>query len=264
MAEGDTIHRLARRMELALGGRRVTAAQAPSPRSPLRLHPSQLARLEGRRLEWAEARGKHLLLHFEGGIAVHSHLGIRGSWRLYRAGERHRDGLQGAWLLLSTSAAAAAQLGGSHLAVRTEGELQTDSRLRALGPDILGARFADPVGLAALRAADGSRELGHALLDQRVIAGIGNVCKSEGCHAAGLSPWAALSDLTDDEVLRVVSATRALMQDALERGRRPRRIYGRSGHPCPRCGAPIRSRGQGDANRTTYWCPGCQAKAGAR
>jgi endonuclease VIII len=263
MAEGDTIHRLAGRLEVALGGRRLTAAEAPSPRSPLRLHPRRVAQLEGRRLERAEARGKHLLLHFEDGMAVHSHLGINGSWRLYEAGER-RDRHKGAWLLLSTSGAVAAQLGGSHLAVRTEGELQKEPRLRALGPDILGPDFADEIGFASLRAADGSRELGEALLDQRVIAGIGNVCKSEGCHAAGLSPWAALSDLTDEELVRVVGATRGLMEDARERGRRYRRIYRRSRLPCPRCGAPIRSRGQGDANRTTYWCPGCQAEAGAR
>ena len=264
MAEGDSIHRLARRMEHALAGQRVTAAEAPNPRSPLRLHRSRLARLEGLSVSRAEARGKHLLLHFEDGVVVHSHLGIRGTWRIYAAGQTQGDPLRGAWLVLSTSAAVAAQLGGSHLAVRTEREVRNDSRLRTLGPDILGARFEDGLGLAALRAADGSRRLGAALLDQRLISGIGNVCKSEGCHAAGLSPWAALSDLTDQELLRVVGATRALMEDALERGRRRRRIYARAGQPCPRCGAPIRARGQGDANRTTYWCPGCQTEAGAR
>jgi endonuclease VIII len=264
MAEGDSIHRLARRLVRALGGQRVAAAEAPNPRGPLRLHPSQVARLEGLSLSRAEARGKHLLLHFEDGVVVRSHLGVRGAWRVYAASQHHDDGLRGAWLVLSTSGAVAAQLGGSHLAVLTERELHREPRLRALGPDILGTGFEDGIGLAALRAADGSRQLGEALLDQRVISGIGNVCKSEGCHAAGLSPWAPLSDLTDRELLRVLGATRTLMEDSLERGRRRRRIYGRAGQPCPRCRTTIRARGQGDANRTTYWCPGCQPEPGAR
>ena len=261
MSEGDTIHRLARRLEGALGGRRLVSASAPSAASPLRLRKERLAALRGATLAGAEARGKHLLLHFDDELALYCHLGMSGSWRLRREGERWGRAVGGAWVVLSAEGIEAAQFGGSRLALRTEAELRSDRRLAGLGPDPLAKGFTSELGLGALRATDQSRELGEALLDQRVIAGIGNVCKSEGCHAARLSPWRPLGELADEDLLRVIEATRALMREGLERGRRPRRIYRRAGAACPRCGAAIRLRGQGDANRTTYWCPGCQGPA---
>jgi endonuclease VIII len=264
MAEGDTVHRLAKRLEVPLAGQRVVRAEAPAPRSPLRLQRRRLAELEGRRVEGAEARGKHLLLHLDEGVALHSRLGMRGSWRVFAPAERWRGPSREAWLVISTRARVAVQFGGSALAIRTETELRSDPLLKELGPDILAGEFASEHGLAGLRAADGSRELGDALLDQRVIAWIGNVYKNEGCHAAGLSPWRRLDDLADAELVRVLAETRALMAATVEGERIPRMIYRRAGRPCPRCGTWIRSRGQSDANRMTYWCPGCQVDGGAR
>jgi endonuclease VIII len=115
--------------------------------------------------------------------------------------------------------------------------------------------------LRRLRQDDPTRGVGDALLDQRNLAGVGNVWKSEGCFRAGLDPWRPLGKVADEEALAVVREIRRRMQDSVERGGHPRglQVYERAGRPCPRCGAPIRARGQGEDNRTTYWCAACQA-----
>ena len=129
---------------------------------------------------------------------------------------------------------------------------------RRLGPDIL-AEPPDFAGmLANLRRAHQRRELGDALLDQRLVAGIGNIWKAESLWRAELSPWLRLEDVTDDELERVLGEAARLMRTALDGAGGKRVVYRRAGRPCPRCGTPIRSRGQGDDNRTAYWCPGCQ------
>jgi endonuclease-8 len=133
-----------------------------------------------------------------------------------------------------------------------------DPLLTRLGPDILAADF-DPQTVArSLRSAP-ERALGDALLDQTLLAGVGNIFKSEACFAAGLDPWQTVGDLSEEELERVAQAAHGLMQDAVEHGRHARSVYRRAGRPCPLCGTAIRSRGQGDANRTTYWCANCQA-----
>jgi endonuclease-8 len=207
----------------------------------------------------AEARGKHLLLHFDDDLVLHSHLGMRGSWRVRAAGEGSRRDRR-AWVVLSVADADAVELDGSHLELRTRAELRSDPRLRLLGPDVLAPEFDAPTGVAALRGTDQSRHVGEALLDQRVLAGVGNIYKSEGCWSARIDPWLRLADLGDDELRRLVIETAALMRYGVETGRPPGSVYRRAGRPCPRCGAPIRSRWQGDANRTTYWCASCQTR----
>jgi endonuclease-8 len=205
----------------------------------------------------AEARGKHLLLHFEGDLVLHSHLGMRGSWRI-RPAARSSAQDRRAWIVLSVAGAEATELDGSHLELRTESELRSDPRLRLLGPDVLDPGFDAPTGIGSLRGTDQSRQLGEALLDQRVLSGIGNIYKCEGCWSARIDPWRRLADLDDDELRRLVIEVAALMRYGVETGRTPRSIYRRAGQPCPRCGARIQARGQGDANRTTYWCTPCQ------
>jgi endonuclease-8 len=258
VAEGDTVHRTARALQEALGGKPILDIAVPNPRSPLRRQGDRVERLRGATLTEAEARGKHLLLHFDGGLVLHSHLGMRGSWRIVPAGQR-RPHDRRAWVALTAGDVEAVELDGSRLDLRTKREVRSDPRLRALGPDVLAAEFDAQTGVTALLRADQSRKAGEALLDQRVVAGIGNIYKCEGCWSARVDPWLPLSELTDDDVRRLVIETAALMRYGLETGRTPRSIYWRAGQPCPRCGAPIRSRGQGDANRTTYWCESCQA-----
>jgi endonuclease-8 len=257
MAEGDTIHRAARALQDALGGKPIVDVSVPNPQSPLRRQGHRVERLRGSTMTMAGARGKHLLLHFDCDLVLHSHLGMRGSWRIRPAGETSAKDRR-AWIVLSVAGTDAVELDGSHLSLMTEAELRSDPRLRTLGPDVLGPGFDAPTGLAKLRATDQARQLGEALLDQRVLSGIGNIYKCEGCWSARIDPWLALADLDDDEVRRVVIEIAALMRYGLETGRTPRSIYRRAGQPCPRCGARIQARGQGDANRTTYWCGSCQ------
>lgn len=254
MAEGDTILRAARRLHEALTGSEV-AVRTPGRRRPQ----GGAGRLDGRTMSGAEARGKHLLLHFSGGLALHSHLGMRGSWHLYRPGERWRRPARSAWIALAGERAEAVNFNGTSMRIVREAELARDPRLARLGPDILAAETTPAAAAAALRArAEPTAELGDALLDQSALAGVGNIFKSEGCFEAQTSPWRRLDGLDDEELARVAGATRELMVAAVETGRQPKRIYGRAGMPCPRCGGPISARGQGDSARTTYWCARCQ------
>ena len=152
------------------------------------------------------------------------------------------------------------QFDGPVLELMTASRVRFDQRLAGLGPDILAPELDERRFLSRLRADDPTRPIGDALLDQRTIAGIGNLWKCEGCFDAGVDPWRPTGDVSDDEALRVVRLTRPRMQQSARRASRSRgpAIYGHVGRPCPRCATQIRARGQGDDNRTTYWCPGCQ------
>lgn len=242
------------RLNDALAGSAVTA-RSPGPRRPEGLAPE---RLNGAELLAAESRGKHLLLRFEGDLVLHSHLGMRGSWHLYSRGERWRRPAHRAWIALANGTAEAVNFDGSSLRLVPASQLSRDPRLSRLGPDILDPEVSTERLASSLRSSGPTTALGGALLDQSAIAGIGNIFKSEGCFAAELDPWRPLSDLGDDELARVVDATRALMSEAVRSGRQPQRIYRRAGRPCPRCGGRIGSRPQGDDARVTYWCAGCQ------
>jgi len=251
VAEGDTILRAARRIEAALEGGAVEAS-APNPRG----RAARVERLDGHTFERASAHGKHLLLHF-GELVLHSHLGMSGSWHTYRRGEPWRKPPGAAWVVLSTGRAEAVQFGGPTLRLLRASSLRRDPVLARLGPDVLGPQF-DAELIARSLASTPDRGLGDALLDQHLVAGIGNIFKSEACFAAHLDPWQAVGDVPDEQLRHVAQAAHDLMQEAVDDGRQDRAVYKRAGRPCPRCGTPIRSRGQGDANRTTYWCPSCQ------
>ncbi|HET7589850.1 MAG TPA: DNA-formamidopyrimidine glycosylase family protein [Solirubrobacterales bacterium] len=251
MAEGDTILRLARRLEQTIVGATVSA-NAPNPRG----RAAGIERLDGRRLERAEARGKHLLLDF-GELSLHSHLGMGGGWHVYRQGERWRRPRTSAWAVLSGGGWDAVQFGGPTLQVMTTSRLRRDPQIARLGPDILAEEFDEDAVAAALRT-DPARTLGDALLDQHLVAGIGNIFKSEACFAARVDPWRPVGDLSEAELRRAVAAARDLMREAVATGRQPHEVYRRRQGACPRCHGRIESRGQGDANRTTYWCPRCQ------
>jgi endonuclease VIII len=255
MAEGDSILRLARRLDAVLSGSAVTA-RSPGRRRPDGLDASEL---DGRVLEGAESRGKHLLLHFSESLVLHSHLGMRGSWHLYGPGQRWRFPASAAWIELAGERAAAVNFNGSSMRIVREAQLRRDPRLARLGRDVLAPRFSARAAAAALRGGGEEAELGEALLDQTLLAGIGNIFKSEACFAAGLDPWRRLGELSGEELGEVAAAARAMMLGASESGRPPQSVYRRSGRPCPRCGTAIRSRGQGDDARLTYWCPACQA-----
>jgi endonuclease-8 len=256
VAEGDTILRAARRIEATLDGGAVEAS-APNPRG----RTVRIERLDGHTFERASAHGKHLLLHF-GELVLHSHLGMSGSWHTYRRGEPWRKPPRAAWAVLSTDRAEAVQFGGPTLRLLRAESLRRDPVLARLGPDILAPNF-DAELIAQSLASAPDRTLGDALLDQHLVAGIGNIFKSEACFAAHLDPWQQIAEVPAEQLRHVAQAAHDLMHEAVENGRQDRAVYKRAGRPCPRCGTQIRSRGQGDANCTTYWCPSCQVAAQA-
>jgi endonuclease VIII len=246
MPEGDSLRRAADRVRVLEG--QVVSVETPHPRAALL---GLADRLDGKRLERVEAVGKNLLLTFEGGLVLRSHLRMKGRWHVRRAEEK----LTGRpWLVLRGDEWKAVQWNGPVLELGSKASM----RVRRLGPDIMEAPPDVDGMVERLRAADRDREIGEAILDQRLVAGIGNMWKAEALWLAGLSPWAPLRSLSDEELRRLLEAAAAAMQAP----RAGRAIYRRVGRPCPRCGKPIRSRPQGETARTAYWCPGCQAGTG--
>jgi endonuclease VIII len=245
MPEGDSIHLAARRLQVLVG--ETVEVEAPHPRARVT---GVASRLDGRRLLGVEAVGKNLLLRFEDGLVLRSHLRMKGRWQvLPRTGTSTRRGMP--WLVLRGKDAEAVLWHGPVL------ELD-DSRVRSVGPDIL----ADPPDIDAMtdriRAADPRLSIGEALLDQRLVAGIGNLWRAEALWRAQISPWSRLGDVTEEQLRSVLTEAAQLMRRSLDSGLRQRAVYRRASRPCPRCGTAIESRGQGDANRIAYWCPGCQ------
>jgi endonuclease VIII len=243
MPEGDSLHRAARRLQVLVGER--VEVETPHPRAAVK---GLVEQLDGRRLEGVEAVGKNLLLRFEGGLVLRSHLRMRGRWRVERRGVP-RNGKP--WLVLR---------GAEHEAVLWSGavlELVDGRRPPRLGPDILGEPPEYATMLTRLRTQP-EREIGDALLDQRLVAGIGNVWKAEALWEARVSPWRRLDEVGDDELLATLEAAHDLMQTSVEGGRPPRHVYRRKGRACPRCGGVVHSAPQGENVRTAYWCPQCQ------
>ena len=248
MPEGDSLHRAAQRLQVLVG--ESVEVETPHPRAAVK---GLAARLDGRRLEGVEAVGKNLLLRFEGGLVLRSHLRMKGRWRVERKGAP-RAGKP--WLVLR---------GAEHEAVLWNGavlELVDGRGAPRLGPDILGEPPDYETMLTRLRAGPQEREVGDALLDQRLVAGIGNLWRAEALWEARISPWRRLEDLGDDDVGAVLEAAHSLMRKALDGKRPPRRVYRRAGRMCPRCGVVVRSAPQGEHARTAYWCPGCQPEVG--
>jgi endonuclease-8 len=244
MPEGDSLHRAAHRLQALVG--ETVEVESPNPRAAATGVAEQL---DGRRLEGVEAVGKNLMLSFEGGLVLRSHLRMSGRWTVRERGTASRGR---PWLVLRGSGREAVLWGGPVLELNARA-------VRRLGPDILARPPDFDRMVMNLRHADQGREVGDALLDQRLVAGIGNVWKAEALWRSGVSPWRPLGGVADDELRAVLAEAAALMRASVESGRAERGIYRRAGRPCPRCRAPISSRGQGDANRIAYWCPMCQS-----
>jgi endonuclease-8 len=255
MPEGDTIELAARRLEPLAG--QPLQVETPHPRHR---HDRIPERLAGAELAQVEARGKHLLLTFSNGLTLHSHLRMRGRWDVYRPGQRWGRSPARAWLVLRTAEHVGVLFDGPVLELLTPAQLSLHPVLRRLGEDLIDDDLDVDRVLRALRREDPGREVGDALLDQRVLAGIGNVWKSEALHAEAVGPFRPLGTLDDATLRRVVERASEGMRGQVElgHGRRPRAVYDRAGRPCPRCGSRIASRVQGDDGRTTFWCPGCQ------
>jgi endonuclease-8 len=257
MPEGDTIHHAANRIRPVLAGRVPDDIVTPHPRFGKDGWPQ---RLEGRAVEAVDAHGKHLFIRWEGGLVLHSHLRMTGWWGVFDEGQPWRRSPRRAWLRVRAAGHDVVQFDGPVLDLVTASRARFDQQLAALGPDVLAVDFDAERFLRRLREDDPTRPIGDALLDQRTIAGLGTIWRTEGCFAAKLDPWRATGSVSDAEAMAVVDAVRPRMSKSARAGfdRRDIRIYGKPGQPCPRCGTRLRSSGQGENNRRTYWCPGCQ------
>lgn len=274
MPEGDAIFRTARTLNLALAGRVVTGFESVFP---------ALTRIDtdtplvGRTVDRAWAQGKHVLIGFSGGLSLRTHMRMSGSWHVYRPGERWQRPGYDKRIVIETDAFVAVAFLVPVAEFITDQALRRARALRTLGPDLLGEEFDEAAAVASLRAHD-PLPLGEALLDQRAVAGIGNIYKSETCFVARVNPFAPVSALDDDQIRHVLTVARRLMKMNVGprahsgivtyRGLRPgghpdpgarHWVYGRRGLPCRRCGSPVRAVKQGLDARTTYWCERCQA-----
>jgi endonuclease-8 len=261
MPEGDTIHYAANRIRPVLAGAVPDLIVTPSPRHRTGAGIAGWAeRLAGRAVRSVDAYGKNLFIRFDGDLTLHSHLRMTGSWGVYREGAAWRRARHRAWLVIHAGREVVVQFDGPFLELVRDSRTRFDQRLAGLGQDVLGEHFDEARFVGRLREDDPTRPIGDALLDQRTLAGIGNIWKAESCFAAELDPWRPVGATTDGEAVAAVRFARERMAQSARDGfeARPRAVYGRRGEACGRCGATIRSAGQGEQNRNTYWCPGCQ------
>ncbi|MFB3818917.1 MAG: DNA-formamidopyrimidine glycosylase family protein [Candidatus Methylomirabilales bacterium] len=266
MPEGDTIWKTARTLRGVLRGRPVTRFSSPDPRVAAAAR--RLA-LVGQTVADVAPIGKHLLVHFSGGAALHTHLGMHGSWHTYRLGTPWRKSPRAARAVIETAEVLAVCFGAPLVELLSAAEAAAHPGLRALGPDLLAADVDAAAARAGLRAHD-QVEIGVALLDQTALAGIGNVYKSEILFLERVDPFVRVAALEDGTLDRLIATAVRVMRLNLGPGTRHTRprlspeplwVYGRAGQPCRRCGAPVQRARQGEQRRSTYWCPRCQRSA---
>ena len=275
MPEGDTIFRTARTLNRAFAGKSITGFRSAYPLLT-RFHDDHP--LTGRTVERVESRGKWLLMHFSGGATLVTHMLMNGSWHIYKPGERWQRPSSTARIVLESADYVAVAFDVPVAEMHTMQSLARDHRIPQPTGDLLNAGFNSDAAIDRILA-EREEELGNVLLRQHLLAGVGNVYKSEACFAAGLNPFRRIVTLTRDEIASVVTiARKQLASNVLEdspnsmvtyRGasRRTTRlskpseslwVYSREGQPCRKCGEPIRARMQGPDARLTFWCPRCQ------
>jgi endonuclease VIII len=258
MPEGDTIHRAARVLERAIGGKTVAAFRSPLPALARVAPPARVARVE--------ARGKYLLVHFDDGRALVTHMRMTGAWHIYRPGERWQKPESRARVVIETEGFVAVCFSAPVVDLLSPRALARDPRFSNLGPDVLETGFDPAAALARLRRRN-EKPIGEALLLQSALAGIGNIYKSEALYLCRVHPSRKVGDLSDPDLEALIQKARELL--AANVGPAPRStgrtltgfrywVYGRSGRPCLTCATPIRMLRQGDAGRSTFWCPACQ------
>jgi endonuclease-8 len=262
MPEGDTLFRTAATLQRALAGATVSRFFSVYPAL-------ERVRLAGRTVESVRAAGKHLLIALSGGVVLRTHLRMNGSWHLYRPGERWRRAPHRARLVIETPAWVAVGFDVPVAELVDERALPRHRPLALLGPDLLSPSFDRAEALRRLRAA-GDLDVATALLDQRRLAGLGNVYKSEVLFLAGVHPATPVAALSDETLGRLVDLGARLLRANVGPGAGSRQttgdaapgarlfVYGRSGRPCRRCGTPIVWSRLGEGARSTYHCPTCQ------
>jgi endonuclease-8 len=272
MPEGDTIFRAARTLHKALAGRVVNRFES---RFAVLERTAETKGLVGQNVVRVGSVGKHLLMEFSGGLVLRTHMRMNGSWHVYRPGERWRASPSSMSIVISTDEYVAVAFDVPVAEFLDAGELRRHRELRNLGPDLLAEEFDIEEAVSRLKALP-DMQVGVALLNQRAMAGVGNVFKSETLFVAGIHPKRPVSSLSEEELRTLVSKARELLLANVRspapsttfRGYRrttgmvnPRAalwVYSRTGRPCRRCGSPIRCERQGEDARGTYWCERCQ------
>lgn len=278
MPEGDTIFRAARTLDKALTGRVVTAFETVLPRLA---RVDDDTRIAGRTIEKVEAHGKWLLMFFSGDLILVTHMLMSGSWHIYKTGERWKAPRSAMRIVITCGEMQAVGFNVPVAEFHTAVSLARRSAVPKLGIDVLGDKYSVDAGVRALRdygAKHPEAEIGDVLLNQRVIAGLGNVYKSEVAFAAGVNPFRQIRTITPHELERMAEAAQRYMRANVVDGsgegivtytgrRRTTQamdssrnlwVYGRKGQECRRCGAIIEMRKQGTGTRPTFWCPSCQ------
>jgi endonuclease VIII len=274
MPEGDTIFRSARALHQALAGQTINLFETAY--APLASVNDQ-SPVAGRTVEQVESRGKWLLIHFSGDLILTTHMLMSGSWHIYRVGERWKRARSHMRIVLGTPDLVAVAFDVPVARFHTARTLERFAGVAGLGPDLLGKQFAADEAAVKLRE-HGDEEVGNVLLNQRVMAGIGNVFKSEICFACGVHPFRKIATLSPQEIdCLLATARRFLAANVAEGagdgivtytgGRRTTGssnpaarlwVYHRAGEDCRRCGTTIVTRKQGIGARSTFWCPDCQ------
>jgi endonuclease VIII len=274
MPEGDTIFRSARALRQAIAGRKVTRFEtAYAPLASL----DDQSPVAGRTVEQVESRGKWLLIHFSGDLILATHMLMSGSWHIYRTGERWKRGRSHMRIVVGTEDMEAVAFNVPVARFYTARTLERFAGVAGLGPDVLGESFpADEARARFLQHAE--EEVGNVLLNQRVMAGIGNVFKSEICFACQIHPFRTVASLRPAEVECLLDTARRFLSANVAEGagdgivtytggRRTTGssnpaarlwVYKRAGESCRRCGTTILTRKQGIGARSTFWCPECQ------
>jgi endonuclease-8 len=274
MPEGDSIFRAARSLHRALAGHVVTRFETAYAHLDRVNVDTPIA---GRTVERCEAAGKHLLMVFSGDLILRTHMRMNGSWHLYRHGERWWRGPQALRVRIDTADWVAVAFNVPVAEFVTARQLETTGPVAALGPDLLGREFDRDDAIRRLTAA-GAQPIAMSLLDQRLVAGIGNVYKSEVLFLAGVNPFTPSSGVPPGVLARLLDLARGLLRDNVIEGT-PGRIqtyrnlrmnapgarqddsvwvYGRRGKPCRKCGTAIEMKKMGLEARPTFWCPRCQ------
>jgi len=277
--EGDTIFRAARTLQRAIGGQTVTRFETVLPK---------LARVDfdsgvvGRVVEQVEAQGKWMLMHFSGDLILLTHMLMSGSWHIYRPGEKWRMSAQSMRIAISTEKMVAVAFHVQTAEFHTESTLRRRTGFATLGPSLLAEDFDETEALRRLMARP-ELEVGVALLTQSIVAGIGNVFKSEVCFACGVHPFRLVKSLAPGEATGLMAKAKEYLRanvtgtsgDRIVTYTGFRRtthradpserlwVYHRRGEPCRKCGTPIESYKQGLDARTSFWCPVCQKSAAA-
>ena len=275
MPEGDTIFRTARALSRALAGRPITGFRSNYPLLT-RFHDD--TPLTGQHVDRVESRGKWVLIYFSGGGILVTHMLMNGSWHIYRPGEPWQQPGRNMRIVLENNLCQAVGFRVPVAQIHTAASLARDRRIPALTTDVLNPNF-DAEAVAQRLRACAHGEIGDVLLHQEVLAGVGNVFKSEVCFVTGVNPFCKVADLASDQISALVRcAQRLIAANVLEdsgdtivtyRGQQRRTahtsdptvslwVYGRNGEPCRRCGDRIRRRLQGSDARVTFWCPQCQ------